>query len=96
MSVKKNNSKNKRSKISSIKACLKWFYKLSIAHIPIIGFLYYFLHSFIARDESDRDFARGFVLYQIFIFIICLILAYVAFTLCLPLLEEFLEYLDMR
>ena len=71
----------------------QWFLSICWLQIPIIGLLYAFVLAINPKTPCDKkNFARGYLLYQILVLLLSLTIMYVVYQVGLSFIEEMLSY----
>ncbi len=73
----------------------QWFLSICWLKIPVFGILYALVLAFVpGTDRTKKNFARGYLLYQILVLILAVTVAYVIYTLGLDLVDQVLSFVS--
>ena len=89
-SVKKAVPEKSREETVSVS---QWFLSICWLKIPIVGVFYALILALSRRaPEEKRNFARGYILYRVLVFLLSLTVLYAVYRLGLGFVEELLSY----
>lgn len=74
----------------------QWFLSICWLKIPVIGFIYALILALSRRAPYEkRNFARGYILYRVLVFLLAVTVLYVVYRVGLGFVEELLSYLPV-
>lgn len=74
-----------------------WFQTICWVHIPIFGFWYMVVLAIRKKTPQDKkDFARGYILYKLLVYILALTILYIFYRMGLSFVESVLRYVDLH
>ena len=88
----KEQKKNER--IEKIGRAGGWFQTICYMNIPIIGFIYVLVLAFSKKTSEERkDFARGYLIYKVLVWILAIVLLYCLYKLGLGFVDGILSFI---
>lgn len=88
----KEQKKNER--IEKIGRAGGWFQTICYMNIPIIGFIYVLVLAFSKKTSEERkDFARGYLIYKVLVWILAIALLYCLYKLGLGFVDGILSFI---
>lgn len=74
-----------------------WFQTICWVHIPIFGFWYMVVLAIRKKTPQEKkDFARGYILYKILVYLMALTILYIFYRMGLSFVESVLRYVDLH
>lgn len=71
-----------------------WFQTFCYMRIPVIGFIYILVLAFSKKTpESKKEFARGYILYKVLVWILAVVLLYCLYKVGLGFVEGMLSFI---
>lgn len=88
----KEQKKNER--IEKIGKAGGWFQTICYMNIPIIGFIYVLVLAFSKKTSEERkDFARGYLIYKVLVWILAIVLLYCLYKIGLGFVDGMLSFI---
>ena len=86
--------KKKDERIEKIGRAGGWFQTICYMNIPIIGFIYVLVLAFSKKTSEERkDFARGYLIYKVLVWILAIVLLYCLYKLGLGFVDGILSFI---
>lgn len=86
--------KMRREKLKSAGRIGSWFQTFCYMRIPVIGFIYILVIAFSKNTpESKKEFAKGYILYKVLVWILAVVLLYCLYKIGLGFVDGMLSFI---